>query len=466
MTNFSRNYRDVPLRCEVLIVGGGVAGASAAYHLKKAGVRDVVVLETGKCGNGGHDATIAPPHAVLRAGDDPGGVFVHAQRSGSAVIASAKNGSDAGQIKMMLQALPTSAEEFIACNGFEGARRYLNLASKGVALQMAIAKQVLPCPREQLRALGSIYVGTRADRQELRREFETLQQLGAEGIEFWEDERVTAACGANSGFSCAIFFNNDGVINSAEYARGLLRWCAETSSLDNQVRVFEECPPVISVATFDNHAITCFCDGSRMCSSYVVMATGGLFTEASLSGILQPSWSYLISVPIPTQHLSADPNSHMNHANSPNFFTWGYCHDWCMTGGFFRLSGEDGFSALKPPRASEKISNLVKWTREKFPHLESGIENMTWSYGVLSSTPDHVPIVGTPAPTSRVAYLLGCNASGQSSLSYGASLIPAILGFKPFTAEQKDLFLLLDIRRFALLPAVNASFQTSHGSKL
>jgi glycine/D-amino acid oxidase-like deaminating enzyme len=157
----------------------------------------------------------------------------------------------------------------------------------------------------------------------------------------------------------------------------------------------------------------------------------------------------------------------MKHANSPNFFTWGYSHDWCMTGGFFRLSGEDGFSALKPPRASEKISNLVKWTRAKFPHLEHGIEHMTSSYGVLSSTPDHVPIVGTPTPTSRVAYLLGCNASGQASLSYGASLMPAILGYKAFTAEQKDLFLLLDIRRFALLPTVNAEPDTAgRGSKL
>jgi glycine/D-amino acid oxidase-like deaminating enzyme len=467
MSSFSLSHKDIPLRCEVVIVGGGVAGASAAYHLKNAGVRDIVVLETGKCGNGGHDAIIAPPHAVLRAGDDPGGVFVHAQRSGSAVIASANNGSDAGQIKMMLQALPTSAEEFISCNGFEGARRYLSLASKGIALQMGIAKQVLPRPGEQMRALGSIYVGTPADRAELKKEFETLSQLGADAIEFWEEERIAAACGADSGFSCAIFFKNDGVINSAEYARGLLRWCSETSSLDNQVRVYEGCAPVNSVSTFDNHAITCFCDGSRICSSYVVMATGGLFTEASLSGILQPSWSYLISVPIPPQSLSSDNDRHMNHANSPNFFTWGYSHDWCMTGGFFRLSGEDGFSALKPPRASEKISNLVKWTRSKFPHLETGIEKMTSSYGVLSSTPDHVPIVGTPSPSSRVAYVLGCNASGQASLSYGASLMPAILGYKPFTLEQKDLFLLLDIRRFALLPAVNADAQTiSRGSKL
>jgi hypothetical protein len=101
---------------------------------------------------------------------------------------------------------------------FNGTIRYLNLASKGVAMQMAIAKQVLPRPGEQLRALGSIYVGTSADRDALKKEFETLLLLGADGIEFWDEERVCAACGAGSGFNCAIFFRNDGVINSAEYA--------------------------------------------------------------------------------------------------------------------------------------------------------------------------------------------------------------------------------------------------------
>ncbi|HSM58799.1 MAG TPA: FAD-binding oxidoreductase [Candidatus Sulfomarinibacteraceae bacterium] len=52
---------DLPKRCNVIVVGGGVMGASTAYHLALKGERDVVLLErepffgqgaTGKCAGG------------------------------------------------------------------------------------------------------------------------------------------------------------------------------------------------------------------------------------------------------------------------------------------------------------------------------------------------------------------------------------------------------------------------------
>jgi sarcosine oxidase subunit beta len=51
----------LPSTCEVVVIGGGVMGASTAYHLLQAGVRDVVLLEkesyfgqgaTGRCAGG------------------------------------------------------------------------------------------------------------------------------------------------------------------------------------------------------------------------------------------------------------------------------------------------------------------------------------------------------------------------------------------------------------------------------
>jgi 4-methylaminobutanoate oxidase (formaldehyde-forming) len=44
--------------CRVAIVGGGIAGASAAYHLTKLGIRDIVLLEQGRltCGTTWHAA--------------------------------------------------------------------------------------------------------------------------------------------------------------------------------------------------------------------------------------------------------------------------------------------------------------------------------------------------------------------------------------------------------------------------
>ena len=39
--------RDVPTHASVVIIGGGVIGASVAFHLAEAGVPEVVLLEGG-----------------------------------------------------------------------------------------------------------------------------------------------------------------------------------------------------------------------------------------------------------------------------------------------------------------------------------------------------------------------------------------------------------------------------------
>jgi hypothetical protein len=46
----------------------------------------------------------------------------------------------------------------------------------------------------------------------------------------------------------------------------------------------------------------------------------------------------------------------------------------------------------------------------------------------------------------------GCNAWGQASLSYAASLVPGLLGYAELTPEQRDSLKVLTVRRFALLP--------------
>src|SRR6266705_5703985 len=48
----------IPTTAQVVIVGGGIAGVSTAYHLGKLGCRDVVLLEQGKltCGTTWHAA--------------------------------------------------------------------------------------------------------------------------------------------------------------------------------------------------------------------------------------------------------------------------------------------------------------------------------------------------------------------------------------------------------------------------
>src|SRR5690348_18340655 len=49
---------ELPERARIVIIGGGVIGASVAYHLATAGCRDVLLLEQGQlsCGTTWHAA--------------------------------------------------------------------------------------------------------------------------------------------------------------------------------------------------------------------------------------------------------------------------------------------------------------------------------------------------------------------------------------------------------------------------
>ena len=57
----------VKATAEVVMIGGGVMGASAAYHLAKRGVRDIVLLEQGYLASGPTGRSLAnlrPYHGV------------------------------------------------------------------------------------------------------------------------------------------------------------------------------------------------------------------------------------------------------------------------------------------------------------------------------------------------------------------------------------------------------------------
>src|SRR6185503_2245127 len=53
-----RRHRPQDMKAEIVIVGGGIVGASVAYHLAKLGRRDILLLEQGRltCGTTWHAA--------------------------------------------------------------------------------------------------------------------------------------------------------------------------------------------------------------------------------------------------------------------------------------------------------------------------------------------------------------------------------------------------------------------------
>jgi glycine/D-amino acid oxidase-like deaminating enzyme len=420
MTKGSSSNSNYPTSCEVIIVGAGVAGASAAYHLSEAGVSDILIID------GGSQAGEAVP----------------GRPSGSAVMQVAPT------IKMMVQVFASGTKDFIAHHGEEGARRYLSITAEGLKLQKELAKSVaLESPSEQLRELGSYYVAYKEQCEELQSEFETLKSLGCHDIEWYDKGMLAEVPGSSPDFHCAIFFPNDAVIDSSSYAKGLVRAAQSKGStrllMNTTVsRIAEE-----HTASGDCMAVVELESGAVIRCQHVVIATGGLFQVPELSGVLNPCYSYLVHVPVEASENACEYSS--------NFFTWGFTHDWCFTNGKVRTSGEDHFSAYKDPRCAERCGNLLEWTLEKYGCGQGvvSINDIPFQFGVYSETPDSAPLLGSLDPgNSRLCFLLGCNAWGQTVLSYSSSLIPGLLGYSELNESQKDSLKLLSIDRFGLLP--------------
>ena len=196
---------------DVVIVGGGVAGCSAAYHITSAG-SSVVLLETGSPGDGSMDPVQIPNDTFTRDGDrtEDGNVFRFGHRSGTAVLPTASC------VKMIANLFCSSSTEFIRHHGVEGAERYLRLAYSGLNIEKKLAKKALVNP-DDLHELGLLYVAYKEDRDEFLKEFECLQSLGCRDIELWERDKVQDATGgACANFDLGIYFPHDAIINSAQ----------------------------------------------------------------------------------------------------------------------------------------------------------------------------------------------------------------------------------------------------------
>jgi glycine/D-amino acid oxidase-like deaminating enzyme len=448
---------------EVVVIGAGVAGAAAAYHLSlvpNLAPDSVCVLEVGAVGKGASSGKPLMPHAQITQddlNDVNKGIFSYARSSGTAVFENPTNA-----IKMIVNVFPCSAETYISHFGEEGARSYLRLAHKGLELEKTLAKKVLADPATQLTCEGSLYVCLEEDVEEFEREFHTLRRLGAKDVQLWDKARTHATAG--NGFGLGIYFPNDAAIDSSNYCVGLLRSAAATG----KVRVQSDCSQVVGVDTVDSSlgsdgriAVVKLQDGSEIRAKWAVIATGGLFMDPNLTGVLMPMWSYLVSIPEPPVSEANSTLFRLKSPNSVNFFSWHFTHDWCLTKGHLRMSGEDHFSSLKPPRSKERCQRMADWTCDKLPYLKPNQHNYEERYGVYSETPDYSPLVGTPSPQSRVCYLLGCNAWGQAVLSFASSLVPSLLGYTEMSANDKEDFRVMNIRRFAFLNAVMDGQETA-----
>lgn len=305
-----------------------------------------------------------------------------------------------------------------------------------------------------MRELGALYLaGSDEAAVALKQEYKDLIEFGAK-VEWWDEARVAKEKSCPAGTKAGIFLEKDAIINSQQYSKELIKLASE----NEHVEVWEECPEMVKVLDEKKHATVFLKDGTKLTCDHVIMATGGLYVDKNLAGILRPCWSYLVSVPHPERETQIIKENTVfsdgSAAYSYNMYTWGFTHDWCWTNGVIRCSGEDHYSALKAPRAEARCKSLANWVHASYPSAFGKIKvdelKYQTAYGVYSETPDSLPVIGHLNSNSRICYLVGCNAWGQASLSYAATLVPGLLGLSPFSSKQKEFLALITIRRFGV----------------
>lgn len=424
-------------RYDVVVVGAGTTGAAAAYHLTQAGVSNILCLDMGTPGVGRTEARKVANGTPLTQSDEE--TFVP-HYSGSRVFEGGQNGPRT--IKMIVTLPPYEMlDGFADLFGWDGVKTYLDLAQHGLKLELDLARKLLPNPDQQVKQNGSLMV-CEADRSErLQQEFDFLQNLGCP-CEWWDEERVIEAHGSSAGYVAGIWFPQDARIDSVSFAKSLLDAALKTGCLTLR----DQCSPVIDIQNDDSrsHAVIRLEDGECLEAKQVIVATGGMFFDKQLAGILTPRYSYLAALP----HIDPGPLGGMDAPDSANFFTLGFSHDWCVENNFVRISGEDHYSGLKSPRAKQRCGRLAQWGWTKYPYLEFGADYPA-TYGIYSETPDFMPLIGKTDPESCVCYMVGCNAWGQASLSAAAALAAPLLGYRDMSETEQRTADLFSIRRFS-----------------
>jgi glycine/D-amino acid oxidase-like deaminating enzyme len=440
----------------IVIIGGGITGASVAYHLYSLEFfkGKVILLESGTIGEGNN--TEFKLQSSVNKNSSGGELTYKPLQSGSKVL------DNPNRIKMIATNFESTAVDFLGHHGMSGITLYNKIAELGRDLQYKLAKLYLNNDKDisnldnnsipdnfGLIQLGSLMLCFEPDLKDFEEEYDLLKKGGYE-CEWWDKEKVQNIHGTESGFHAGIFFPKDGIIDSSQYAKKLVE-----SAKNHGLEVLEN-TRVIDVEELldDNKKIVkVVLENQKIIyGNKIVMATGGLNLDKNINGIIKPSYSYISAL---KSNINYDLNSPSDcniekMKNTPNFFTFGFTHDWSMCQGYLRISGCDHMSALKTPEMVVRCKNLDSWAFERYPMLKknTNLHESKYMNAVYSETPDMLPVLGSISDESNIFYLVGCNAWGQAILSAGSYLIPGLLGERILTKEEKEMVNFISIRRF------------------
>lgn len=357
------------VECDVVIIGSGIAGLSAAYELVQRG-KSVVVIDRGAIGGGMTARTTAH----------------------------------------LASALDDYYSELVKVHGEDSARSYFRSQAAAIDRIEAI------CAAENAdadfaRVDGYLFPAHPDDEADLEEEFACCEQLGIPVS--WADSAPIAAFDTGR----AIRFANQARIHPGRYLAALAGAVQRAGG-----RLFPDTAYVADDETGGKVEIETEA-GFRIRAAAAVFATNSPVNDRVVIHTKQtPMRSYAIAGPVPagsvTDALYWDTLEAYHYVRLQPL---GNDRDLLIVGGEDHRTGE-------ADDMNERFEALVRWTRERFPAF--GEPEYRWSGQVLEPI-DFMPFSGRNPGNGNIHIHSGDSGQGITNGVAGALTIAALIGGEP-----------------------------------
>ena len=353
------------IKCDALIVGGGITGSLIAERLTRQGL-DVVIIDR----------------------ELPG------------------RGSTAASTSMLLWEIDRSLSELSELYGFERASRAYRASLHAVAgLKSLVLQLGLPC---EMRDKNSLYLAAESTAAHLHEEHKLRERAGLPG-EFLDHARLLDTFGiARAG---AIVSPGAADADPLQLARGLL-----ATAVSRGARMFEA-----EAVGFDaaNRSVGVLLENGRQIEARsVVLATGYVMPDIVHSTVQKVSSSWAIATAPQPQNIWKGGALIWEDSKD-------YLYARTTATGRIIIGGEDSDEAVEPDVRDRLIPQKSRLLAQKlaalWPQAEIDI-GLRWS-GTFDTTTDGLPLIG-PVPGNKGVYAAyGYGGNGITFSFLAAQLI-------------------------------------------
>lgn len=368
------------LKCEVLIVGGGIGGALSAHLLAEQGV-DTILVERGQIAGG---SSLASTGLLQYASD-----------------------------KTLTSCINTFGEE--------PAVHFYRLSQQALEKLKQISAELKEA--ERLTERSSVYLASsEQDAKKLREEYDTLQRFGFPA-EWWTPEVIAERFPFQ--YPGAIYTPGDAELNPFAFVHGILCRVSEQG-----VRVFEH-SPVHGHEQADGERIRWRCGEGSVTAKHVIWATGYETQQFKKESGASLTATYAIVTEQVNKEQIWYENSLIWETARPYLYMRTTREGRIIAGGLDEPLPPGG---LQEGREMHQSDMLLKEVHRLFPAYQSLKSAYAWG-AVFGETRDGLPYIGPHPNFPGVYFLEGYGGNGTVCNTIAAEMIVDTLTRTP----RKDM---------------------------